>query len=66
MVLLEILHFLGKSLECDYPICWVGPMENSCVGKEQLNCKEERDPVCLTLKTPKPNGKEAGVSCDVF
>lgn len=53
MVLLEILHFLGKDLEFGYPICLDGPMENSCVGKVQLNCKEERDPVCLTLKNPK-------------
>lgn len=66
MVLLEILHCLGKWLACDCPIYLVGPMEKSCVGKVELNCKEERDPVCLTLKTPKPSDKETGVSCDVF
>lgn len=61
MVLLDILHFLGKCLECDCPTYLVGPMEKICVGEVQLNCKEVRDPVCLTLKTPKPSGKEAGV-----
>lgn len=66
MVLLEILHFLGKCLECDCPICLVRHVENPCVGKVQLNCKEEGDPACLTLKTPKRCGKEAGVSYDVF
>lgn len=48
MVLLEILHFLGKYLECDCPYIWLG---KPYIGKVKLNYKEDRDPVFL--KNPK-------------